>query len=198
MRPRPPRPRQDNRYQDAHWEDDYGPLPTWTSDSRDPWKPGQSLGAFIWPRDKRISNTPLRSWRRWKDVFAGKGPGIWLADRRRFAPTRAHWSNWDDPVFDSLGYRSEPALNESSAKPKRYDFRKRKYTENWLRPEVWSDAKWGNDSEIPLYFRDGWGHEWTRRNGSIYPFDNSRFGNDFRYRHQTHFYDWARPEPAHY
>ena len=65
-----------------------------------------------------------------------------------------------------------------------------------MRPEVWSDVKWGRDKHLPLYVRDGYGMEWTKRNGEILPFDNTEYGNDFRYRPQESWrQDWNRPWP---
>ena len=185
-------------YQDPRWDDGLGPVPRWAPDSRKPWKPGQSKGMFVWPRDKNMKGTPLKSWQRWKDVFTGKGPAMYFANRRQFGPTRADWSNWINPaeVFDSLGYRDEHEFDRSAWDDDlRYDFRTRKYTTRWRRPEVWSDVKWGKKSSIPLYVRNGLGMEWTMRNGRIAPFDNTEYGNDFRYRGHTDHFDWARPQP---
>ena len=189
------------RYQDPHWEDHFGPVPPWTPDSHKPWKPGQNKGAWIWPRDKPLRNdSPLASKRRWLDVMTGKGPGIFIGNRTRFGPTRATWSNWTTPaeVFDSLGYRDEHrshiGLPGQDAQG-RYDFKKRRYTRDWQRPDVWSDVKWGRGSNNPLFVRDGWGREMTHRNGLVLPFDNTERGNDFRYRFHTDHFDWARPEP---
>ena len=187
-------------FQDPRWEDGLGPLPRWTPDAGKPWRPGQSKLAWIWPRDKRLKNSPLGSKTRWADVLTGKGPGVFVGDRTRFGPTRATWSNWVTPsqAFDSLGYRDEHRAHvrtPGEARGGRYDFRRRRYTRDWFRPEVWSDAKWGRDGDVPLYWRDGWGQERTLRNGLVRPFDNSRWGNDFRYRAHTDHVDWARPEP---
>ena len=185
-------------FQDPRWNDGLGPVPRWTPDMGKPVKPGESRLAWIWPRDKRLQNSPLASKRRWKDVLTGKGPGIFIGDRARYGPTRDTWSNWAS-LYDNLGYRSEEAnhlgpMNRAAAEGA-YDFRTRRYTKDFLRPGVWSDVKWGRDADIPLYFRNGYGHEWTFRTGRVLPRDTTMYGNDFRYRRHTDHMDWARPEP---
>ena len=185
---------------DARVRDGYGPQPLWTPDSHKPWKPGQSRGAWIWPRDKRLRSTPLGSKRRWADVLTGKGPGIFVGDRRRFGPTRNTWSNWagQPRIFDSLGYRNEDPDHRwipGQDAWRKYDFRKRRYTNAWHSPDVWSDVKWGRDRDIPLMFRDGWAQEWNFGKGYVLPHDSSLWGNDFRHRFYTPQWDWARPAP---
>ncbi len=73
--------------------------------------------------------------------------------------------------------------------------RKRRWTSRPLRPQVWSDAKWGKDPNVPLYYRDGYGREFTKRNGLVLPYDNTEYGNDFRYRPHTNCWDHAHPWP---
>ncbi|MCJ1327585.1 hypothetical protein MMC10_004256 [Thelotrema lepadinum] len=188
-------------YQDPWIYGPHGPEPRWAPDSGKPWKKGQSKGAFIWPRDKKMNGPPVKSWQRWKDVFSGKGPAIYVGDRTQFGPSRRVWSNWLDE--DNLGYQEHynDATPRSRWKGKRYDFNARKYTADWDRPNVFSDVKWGRDptnpeaGDIPLYFRSPSGLEWTRYFGDYYPgIQNTPFG----YRLGTNQWDWARPFPCGY
>ena len=195
-------------YNDPHFDGPYGPEPGWAPDSRKPWKKGQSKGAYIWPRDKKMNGPPTKSWQRWKDIFSGKGPHIFaVGDRTQFGPSRPVWSNWQD--LDNLGYQDQ--YNKVSRSPwwegKRYDFNARKYTTHWDRRKVWSDVKWGRDpanpanpgSEIPLYFRSPNGVELTRFFGDYYPNALGPLGfNPFAYNPNTAHWDWARPFPGDY
>ena len=183
------------RYHDPQWEDlAAGPIPRWMPDSRKPWKPGQETKCWIWPRDKRTKNP---SWQRFKDIMTGKGPPVFVGSRLSYYPNKSTWSNWNRPPFDNLGYyegdfRRTPVVFDNS---KRYDFNKRRYTKDWCRTDVWSDVKWGKKGRHPLYWRDGWGREFTRHNGLVHPLNSGRRRNDFRYNENTPYFDWARPEP---
>ena len=182
-------------YRDDHvWDfDNDCPVPRWNPDSGKPWKPGKSKGAFIWPRDKKMRGPPTTSWQRWKDLFTGKGPAIFVGDRTRVEPARPVWSNWME--FDDLGYQGQhdDRTPEHLWRGKRYDFNARKYTADWYRPGVWSDVKWGRDQRlpgrpaVPLYIRDHNGVECSMWSGSGV--------NEFRYNHLTSHWDWKRPQP---
>ena len=166
------------------------PLPWHLPDSQRPWKSNQPRGAFIWPRDKGVTNSPPGSWRRFKDIITGKGPGIWIGDRTEFGPTKPEWSNWLE--YDNLGYWHEHneagGLNTSNGDlgDLRYDFRTRKYKV----PDrhTWSDAKWERRKH-PVYH-----HYHRKRNGQEWsdlgPWQRN---NPFRYDRETHYMDWARP-----
>ena len=190
-------------YHDPYHQDPNTGLwkPRWTPDSRRPWRPGQDRRAWVWPRDKKMSGTPVTSWQRWKDLFTGKGPAIIAGcDRTKFEPTRPAWSNWWD--LDNLDYELPDRWPDTAGlRGRRYDFNTRRYTSNWDQPNVFSDAKWGTnplkprDDRLPLYVRFPSGQEWTRRNGFVTPFNNGPDGNDFRNRGGTYYWDWARPEP---
>jgi hypothetical protein len=178
--------------------------PRLTPDARKPYKSGQSKGAWIWPRDKDTSGPPWRSAQRWKDLFTRKGPAIFLGKRQRYGPTRNIWSNWAE--FDNLGYRDELDRDLDSEWQwcgKKYDFRTRRYTRDWHNPHVWSDVKWGSDG-YPLYIRNAFGTEWSRRNGILPPsninplYTNPRDRNDFEYDQWTGQLDWMRPQPEGY
>lgn len=181
------------QYLDPHNQDNNGPVPPWRPDGRKRWKPGQSRAAYIWPRDKGVTSNPSHSWRRLKDVLTGKGPGIWIGDRRSFGPDRATWSNWQ--AFDNLGYRREPdEIAGLYAGPgnKRYDFYTRKY--QVPTNHTWSDVKWERrrHPKYCFYHRDETGEEWcdlpTGDSGHPGP-----EGNMFRYRDNTRYFDWVRP-----
>ena len=183
--------------------DQFGPIPPWRPDSRKRRKPGESRGAWIWPRDKDMNDTPLTCWRRWKDLFTGKGPAIFVGDRTTFDPTRPVWSNW--PEFDNLFYRE--AQRHDWTPPewwqnKKYDFSEREYTEYWRNdPNVWSDVKWGknpqnpNGRAVPLYCRDSVGRESTIQVPDAGMLNNGPDGNDFRYRPGWWGWDWNTPFP---
>lgn len=177
------------------------PIPRWTPDSRKPWKPGESRGAWIWPRDKNMGGSPLHSWQRWKDVFTGKGPAMFkVSDRTQIRPTRPVWSNWRE--YDNLGYPypERHDLNDTVRtdwQNKRYDFKTRKYTTDWItKPHsVWSDALWGRNGQA-LYHRDIRGNEHTWRFGNVGRGNIGPLGNDLAYRRDTTHWDWRRPVPA--
>lgn len=185
--------------------------PRLTPDARRPWKPGQSKGAFIWPRDKKMGGTPLRSKQRWKDLLNGKGPAIFAGNRTKYGPTRNTWSNWNDWWLNTLGYQDDSAeclTSPAQWKGKKYDFQTRKYTTNWNHPAVWSDVKYGIGG-FPVYWRDWRGNERTLRqpelphwlrvaNDPLLQEQLQAEGriNDFAYNPNTEFFDWQRPEPA--
>ena len=171
------------------------PIPRWLPDSHRPWKKGESKAAWIWPRDKRLKNSPLGSSRRWKDILTGKGPGIFVGDRTKFGPTRRTWSGWTQG--DNHGYIQKDGMSRKSPfcggpMPK-YDFNAREYTHGWNDRNVWSDVKWGRDGNIPMYVRNGVGEEWTYGTGYISPWGGQI--NPFAHNPWTPYMDWARPEP---
>ena len=178
-------------YLDPHWRDRTVPVPRWMPDSQRPWKTGQPRGAFIWPRDKGQTNTPPRSWRRLKDIFLGKGPGIWIGDRRSYGPHRPTWTNWLE--HDNAGYRNAydqaAVLGNKKLGTKRYDFKTRTYRAP--RHDTWSDAKWERrrHPKEPLYYRNRDGEE-------IY--DLGFNSNPFAYSPYTPWFDWGRPSNNNY
>ena len=186
------------QYRDPHQYNHRGPIPRWRPDQQKPWRPGQPKGAFIWPRDKGITNSPSHSWRRLKDVLTGKGPGIWIGDRRKFGPHRPTWSNW--PMYDNLGYQEtrnevdEVAGFYGGPETKRYDFRTRKY--QIPTRYTWSDAKWERrrHPKHSHYNRNVYGQEWCElQANSGWPGTNV-----FRYRDNSPWFDWGRPRRNHY
>lgn len=187
-------PRYDEQqYRDPHWLDGSGPVPRWRPDQQKPWRPGQPKAAFILPRDKGVTNSPPHSWRRLKDIMTGKGPGIWIGDRRKFGPHRPTWSNW--LIHDNLGYRNahdEIAGFYSGPGNKRYDFYTRKY--QIPTPQTWSDAKWERrrHPKHSHYHRYADGEEWfdLRVGQGRTP---GKYSNLFRYKMNSPYFDWGRP-----
>ncbi|MCJ1339160.1 hypothetical protein MMC09_004449 [Bachmanniomyces sp. S44760] len=155
---------------------------------------GRPKWQFVWPRDKHQSGPPWKSWTRWKDVFSGKGPGIWINERGGWDVNRPMWSEWRE--YDNLGYRDVreeelPPFGNSRIKGA-YDFKSRKYR-RW-HPGIWSDAKWPRkgaiNGDMPHYMRDGFGNEWSDENGWA-----DKAGNPWRYHYNTPWWDWTHPEP---
>ncbi|KAI4151028.1 MAG: hypothetical protein LQ340_003740 [Diploschistes diacapsis] len=193
-----------NHLWDPHNRQIDGYQPAWRPDMGKRWRPGQSKMAYIWPRDKKMKGPPQKSWQRWKDILTGKGPAIFVGDRTQWGPTREVWSNWLD--LDNLWYMN-PAEDRTEQwnpwKGKKYDFNRRRYTQNWDHPAVWSDVKWGKDPlqrgtnrrDFPMYVRHFDGQEWTARNGYVRYGDVGPNGNDFRYNYASRFWNWAAPEP---
>lgn len=175
-----------------------GPKLRWLPEDHKPRMRGGGKGQFVWPRDKGINNTPFNSWKRWKDVLSGKGPGIWIGNRQELGPTRCTWSNWD---YDNLGYscrcEKERPLFGPVEMNKKYDFRTRKYTDRPFRHGVWSDAKWEKGDVTDrraLYFRDHLGVERSMRTGMVLPGEiDPYYWNDFRNHPETVQSDWRAP-----
>ncbi|MCJ1383401.1 hypothetical protein MMC17_006515 [Xylographa soralifera] len=173
-------------------------IPAWTTTQHGPLnKDGSRRLAFIWPRDKGRTNKPPCSWRRWKDVFTNKGPGIFVGREGNLEPHRPVWSNWMDVdengyTYDNLGYLDErDVIDFAGGSHKKYDFRTRQYA----RPhgEMWSDVKWEKrrHPRTEHYCRDAYGVE------SFPYYDNGGYEvvNPFAYDEDTAFMDWGRPKP---
>lgn len=88
---------------------------------------------FVWPRDGKNGST----WGRWKDIFTGKGPDIFVTARGQ-RPTRARWANRPtmDPFVPDDNVGAMPFIHRRDP----YDFRRRRYRrdDKW----TWIDARW--------------------------------------------------------
>ena len=174
---------------DQHLFDQHGdPIPTWAAAQHpNPMKPPKLQ--FVWPRDKGKTNRPPYSWRRFKDVLTGKGPGIWIAPKGSLSPDRPTWTNWQE--LDNLGYMRDMDEVGVPLGSKKYDFRKRKY--RVPQQGVWSDVKWQRKRH-PVghhYIRDWLGTEHTE-------FGPGPHNNPFRYDPNTPWLDWGRPADDNY
>ncbi|KIV99807.1 uncharacterized protein PV09_08611 [Verruconis gallopava] len=156
----PPRHHQGVEYMPGHWRDvngtdipGSGAFVRWNEPpARHPHGKRRRL-AFVWPSDGKRK----RTWGRWKDIFASKGPDIFvskLGDR----PSRNQWRNKHlDFTPEDPGFNTHVDLPWAKRR-KPYDFRERKYR-NKRNPGdvVWRDATWprrGADHyEQPLNFR---------------------------------------------
>ena len=179
--------------------DDDGVMPAWGLAHRGKLnKNGRGNFQFVWPRDKGEQNSPRTSWRRWKDVFTGKGPGIWITREGDLTPHRPLWSNWVDAAldgkgFDNLGYRdNRDEFREPIPHHIKYDFRTRKYRPFHM--NMLSDVKWerGRHPIVPLYTRDAIGVE------EVHIDQANPWHNPFAYNENTPYWDWARPSPNDY
>ena len=181
-----------------HFEDPY-----WFSRGHAPRPPPRhnAKRQVVWPRDKKQKGA--HTWSRWKDVFSGKGPDMWVTKQGDDGPHRDTWTQWGYGDiygrFDNLGYRyhldggvdgpqSWPLGSRST--DEKYDFRTRRYK----RPSYkdWSDVKWDRKGRYPLYYRNGYGDshvpahvlarqawgEWRR---GLHP---------FRHNPETVHWDW--------
>ena len=95
---------------DPHIDDGRGPMPRVPPGYQKPSKKVQ--GRIVWPRDKNRG-----TWGRIKDLMTGKGPDMYYSRSDQFAPTKATWSNWTEPWYDSLGYRDEHDMVSDSISP---------------------------------------------------------------------------------
>ncbi|OCK85827.1 hypothetical protein K432DRAFT_286107 [Lepidopterella palustris CBS 459.81] len=118
--------------------------------------------AFIWPKDGKRGTTLGR----WKDIIHGTGPDIHISisadkkDHMHNRQRRARWAKWTH--LDDRG--PDGALRDPvwARKPKRYDFRTRKYCYPCSR--TWTDARWGDEPNdhfpFPYAIRDTLGQWW--------------------------------------
>ena len=172
------------QFWDQHLKDLTGhPIPTWAA-GQQPSPMARRNYQLVWPRDKGKTNRPPSSWRRLKDVFTGKGPGIWITPQGSLGPHKPVWTNWHE--YDNLGYANDMDEIGKPLGAKKYDFRTRKYKE----PEAgdWSGVKWERRRH-PVghhYVRDWLGAEHTQLGPGGYR-------NPFRYKPHTPWMDWARP-----
>lgn len=173
-----------------------GPIPAWQPQQyAHTWRHDKKK-QIVWPRDKKQRGA--HTWDRWKDVFTGKGPDMWISRQNSFGPHRPIWTGWKSPhhnheFWDNLGYqyRKDDEMQPLRAQRRRwekYDFKSRRY--RMPKAGVWSDVKWNHDASFPLYWRDQYAEE------AVAPeFDggafNQGFGpNPFRYQHGTLVWDW--------
>ncbi|KAL8692456.1 MAG: hypothetical protein Q9218_002524 [Villophora microphyllina] len=141
-------------FRDPNW--DWGPGPS-QSPCRPPKTNRECKRQMVWPRDK--DQEGAHSWRRWKDVFAKKGPNIWVQKQGDDGPHRPTWTNWTE--YDNRGYRYKPEIGPPLDGPKKYDFKSRKYV--IPHDGVWSDVKWDRRGRTWLYMRNRYGDPETRQ-----------------------------------
>ena len=179
-------------FNDTHGRDRSGPLPPRYGQRQPNWREHKTMQT-VWPRDKKNS-----TWGRWKDIFTGKGPDIWVSKRSSDGPHKPVWSGWKrgptNGWWDNLGYRymkrNETYPPSWARRPvdERYDFQARKYRD-CHRPDIRSDVKWSNGKRpVPLYWSDRFGNEYRNINVEVpgYPL----WRNPYRYRRRTKRWDW--------
>lgn len=168
----------------------WGPLPAVPAPSRNNWKK-----QFVWPRDKKQKG--VHDWRRWKDIFAGKGPDVWISNLGK-GPDRPLWTGWKTPGnriprWDNLGYhfKNDEVLGwRDRPHWQKYDFNSRKYR----RPhgDVWSDVKWDAKGRNPLYkrFQHLGDHCWVNPQVDGGAYNAFQGPNPFERHEHTPYWDW--------
>lgn len=171
----------------------YGPLPAVPAPNRKTWEK-----QLVWPRDKKQKGA--HDWRRWKDIFARKGPDMWISKLGE-GPDRPVWTGWKTlghgiPRWDNLGYHFRQD-NENLGlrwmeRPhwEKYDFNARKYRSP--QGDAWSDVKWDVKGRTPLYTRpihlDQRGWVSPQMDGGAY---NAHQGpHPFEYSENTPYWNW--------
>ncbi|OWP01533.1 hypothetical protein B2J93_7045 [Marssonina coronariae] len=93
---------------------------------------------FVWPKEGYKGGETRGFWGRLNDIITGKGPDIFLQEKRSKIPIKPdEWQNWDS-YRNPLAHRDEQA-NPVSRGQQRYDPYTRRYTE-WGVPNDWHGA----------------------------------------------------------
>ncbi|KAI4243153.1 MAG: hypothetical protein LQ352_007096 [Teloschistes flavicans] len=173
--------------------------------------PGQPRKSqIVWPRDKKQKGP--HTWDRWKDLFSGKGPDMWVGRQGDNGPNRNAWSHWGyggEQLPDNLGYRDERDggvagpdgwhswMGNRSVEEK-YDFKTRRYQKP--HDTVWSDVKWDRKGQNWLYVRSRFGGKhtraeiWHRMTDGELALANHWNLHPFDYKSFTPHWDWYRDE----
>ncbi|KAL9579482.1 MAG: hypothetical protein Q9212_005082 [Teloschistes hypoglaucus] len=154
-------------FRDPKWDWGQGPQ----APNHPPGQPRKPQ--IVWPRDKKQKGA--HTWDRWKDLFSGKGPDMWVGRQGDNGPNRQAWSHWGyghgGDAFDNLGYRDKRdggpegpdgwnSWMGNRSVEKKYDFNTRRYA--IPHDEMWSDIKWDRKGKTWLYLRDSHGNKETR------------------------------------
>ncbi|CAL8581365.1 hypothetical protein XPA_007064 [Xanthoria parietina] len=194
-----------------HWSELQDPNHHWAEGPQAPRRPPKSnrecKRQIVWPRDQKQKGA--HTWGRFRDVFRGKGPDMWVGKQGDDGPNRQAWTHWGYGLmsylyeFDNMGYRDkrdnwpgEPHHWRLGNRPttEKYDFKSRTYKRP--RPGDWSDVKWDRHGRKDLYHRhvNGVLCFSPRAIQQLTDFEYYNGFDPYRYNPNTPDWDWYQDE----